>query len=69
MEGYAEGFRSVLKPVLSPTYMQNIRPLKIAYTVNLSQGRHFRFLLLSKLLKSFKPTDNQSLSIKNQLKP
>ena len=33
MEGYAEGFRSVLKPVLSP-YMQNIRPLKIAYTVN-----------------------------------
>ena len=34
------------KSVLSPTYMHNIRPLKIAYTVNLSRGSHFfRFLL------------------------
>jgi hypothetical protein len=33
MEGYAEGFRSVLKPVLSPTYLQNRHPKKNAYTL------------------------------------
>jgi hypothetical protein len=29
-----------MKPVITPTYIQKIRPLKNADNVNLSQGRH-----------------------------